>query len=228
MSHKILLIDDDQALLNMLQFVFKQAGYQVETARSGLEGLQKAFNFRPDLVVMDVAMPVMDGMTACERLRELTDVPIIMVTARTAEEDVLSGFRKGADDYVTKPFRVKELLARVEALLRRTHTSSQMDDLRMFRDGEIEINFSRRLLTVRGQQVKLTPIEFDLLSCLARNAGRVVTRETLLSEVWGQDYAENTQALKLYIRYLRQKIEQDPANPEYILTEWGVGYKFEL
>jgi len=152
---------------------------------------------------------------------------MIMLTARGTEEDIVGGLEMGADDYIIKPFRMSELLARLKAVLRRTDGSPELDDMRVFADGDLVINFSLREVTVRGELVNLTPTEYGLLSYMARNAGRVLPRELLLSQVWGEEYTEATQYLKLYIRYLRQKIERDPSNPEYILTEWGVGYRFE-
>jgi two-component system KDP operon response regulator KdpE len=150
-----------------------------------------------------------------------------MLTARGTEEDIVGGLEMGADDYIVKPFRMSELLARLKAVLRRANGPSELDDVRVFADGDLVINFSLREVTVRGQQVNLTPTEYGLLSYMARNAGRVLPRELLLAQVWGEEYAEATQYLKLYIRYLRQKIEKDPGNPEYIITEWGVGYRFD-
>jgi DNA-binding response OmpR family regulator len=224
---RILLIDDDEKLTHLLQIFLTRKGYNVSVANSGREGLQLAYQFHPDLVILDLMMPGMDGWTTCKRLRDVSDVPIIMLTARGTEEDIVGGLEMGADDYIIKPFRMSELLARLKAVLRRTDGSPELDDVRVFADGDLVINFSMREVTVRGELVNLTPTEYGLLSYMARNAGRVLPRELLLSQVWGEEYTEATQYLKLYIRYLRQKIERDPSNPEYILTEWGVGYRFE-
>lgn len=226
-NQRILVVDDDDKLTHLLDIFLTRNGYQVSVANSGRDGLQLAYQLHPDLVILDVMMPGMDGWTTCERLREVSDVPIVMLTARGTEQDIVGGLEKGADDYIVKPFRVSELLARIRAVLRRKKGASEVEDMQVFADGDLSINFSKREVTVRGQVTNLTPTEFELLSCLARNQGRVLSREMLLSKVWGDEYVEATQYLKLYVRYLRQKIEKDPSNPEYILTEWGVGYRFE-
>ncbi len=226
-KQRILVIDDDAKLTHLLNIFMSRNGYDVSVANSGRDGLQLAYKLHPDLVILDVMMPGMDGLTTCARFREVSDVPIIMLTAKGTEKDIVDGLEKGADDYVVKPFRVSELLARVKAVLRRRSGKPDAAELQVFGDGEITINMSKREVIVRGSEVNLTPTEYDLLMCLVRNRGRVLSREMLLAHVWGDEYVEATQYLKLYIRYLRQKIEQDPSNPEYILTEWGIGYRFE-
>ncbi len=224
---RILVIDDDDKLTHLLQLFLSRNGFDVSVANSGQEGLKLAYQVHPDLIILDVMMPGMDGMVTCERLREVSDVPIVMLTAKGTEQDIVGGLEKGADDYIVKPFRVAELLARIKAVLRRAQNKSDIDETGVYADGDLIINFSRRQVIVRGQEVNLTPTEYELLTCLVRNAGRVIPRELLLAQVWGDEFVEATQYLKLYIRYLRQKIEKDPSNPEYILTEWGVGYRFE-
>jgi len=224
---RILVVDDDDKLTHLLQLFLSRNGFDVSVANSGQEGLKLAYQVHPDLIILDVMMPGMDGMVTCERLREVSDVPIVMLTAKGTEQDIVGGLEKGADDYIVKPFRVAELLARIKAVLRRAQNKSDIDETGVYADGDLMINFSRRQVIVRGQEVNLTPTEYDLLTCLVRNAGRVIPRELLLAQVWGDEFVEATQYLKLYIRYLRQKIEKDPSNPEYILTEWGVGYRFE-
>lgn len=221
------MVDDDDKLTHLLQLFLSRNGFDVSVANSGQEGLKLAYQVHPDLIILDVMMPGMDGMVTCERLREVSDVPIVMLTAKGTEQDIVGGLEKGADDYIVKPFRVAELLARIKAVLRRAQNKSDIDETGVYADGDLMINFSRRQVIVRGQEVNLTPTEYDLLTCLVRNAGRVIPRELLLAQVWGDEFVEATQYLKLYIRYLRQKIEKDPSNPEYILTEWGVGYRFE-
>jgi len=224
---KILIIDDDEKLTRLVQLFLGQHGYEVHTAASGLEGLQMAYDLHPDLVVLDIMMPGMDGWVVCNRLRDVSDVPIIMLTAKDGERNIVEGLESGADDYVVKPFSMSELLARIRALLRRASQDSRVEEMKVFDNGELVINFSKREIVVRGQSVNLTPTEFELLSCLVKNEGRVLPHTVLLRQVWGDEYVGETQYLKLYIRYLRQKIERDASNPEYILTEWGVGYRFE-
>lgn len=226
-KQRVLVIDDDDKLTHLLQIFLSRNGFEVSVANSGRDGLKLAYQAHPDLIILDVMMPGMDGMMTCERLREVSDVPIVMLTAKGTEEDIVGGLEKGADDYIVKPFRVSELLARIKAVLRRANNKSEVDETGVYADGELMINFSRREVIVRGEQISLTPTEYDLLLCLVRNTGRVLPRELLLAQVWGEEFVESTQYLKLYIRYLRQKIEKDPSNPEYILTEWGVGYRFE-
>lgn len=226
-KQQILVIDDDDKLTHLLQIFLSRNGFEVAVANSGQDGLKLAYQAHPDLIILDVMMPGMDGMMTCERLREISDIPIVMLTAKGTEEDIVGGLERGADDYIVKPFRVSELLARIKAVLRRASNKSQVDETGVYADGELMVNFSRRQVIVRGEQISLTPTEYDLLMCLIRNAGRVLPRELLLAQVWGDEFIESTQYLKLYIRYLRQKIEKDPSNPEYILTEWGVGYRFE-
>ncbi|MBN1936912.1 MAG: response regulator transcription factor [Anaerolineae bacterium] len=226
-KQRILVIDDDDKLTHLLQIFLSRNGFEVSVANSGQDGLKLAYQAHPDMIILDVMMPGMDGLVTCERLREVSDVPIVMLTAKGTEEDIVGGLERGADDYIVKPFRVGELLARLKAVLRRSKGKPEVDETGAYADGELMINFSRREVIVRGEQISLTPTEYDLLLCLVRNEGRVLPRELLLAQVWGDEFVESTQYLKLYIRYLRQKIEKDPSNPEYILTEWGVGYRFE-
>ena len=187
--------------------------------------MRKAYQEHPDIVLLDVMMPNMDGWEVCRRLRELSDVPILFLTAKTSIRDVVRGLELGADDYVVKPFDNAELVARVKAHLRRKPTQQTTEEL-IFDGGNLTINFLNRQVSVRGNTVELTPKEFDLLAILARNAGRVLTRSELLSQAWGPEYAEARESLKLYVHYLRKKIERDPDNPDYVLTARGVGYRF--
>jgi len=223
---KVLVIDDDVALTRVIQLGLEQEGYEVIVADSGIEGLRQAYDAHPDLVILDVMMPGLDGWKTCQRLREISDVPIIMLTAKDGEVDVIKGLELGADDYITKPFSTEELVARMRALLRRARLPSSPHRPTVYTDGELVVDFSKHRVMVRGKRVNLTPTEFRLLSCLVRNAGRVIPHETLLAQVWGPEYIGEIQYLKLYIRYLRQKIEKDPSKPQYILTEWGIGYYF--
>lgn len=224
----MLVIDDDKDLAFMLKSQLERKDYKVVTASDGREGLQKAYQVRPDLVLLDLMMPGMDGWEVCQRLRELSNVPIIMLTARSMKGDVVRGLEAGADDYLTKPFSAAELYARIQAVLRRSNRENGQGDSRsaFYTNGHLSIDFDRRIVTVRGERIDFTPTEFKLLSCLVRNEGRVLPHRYLLNEVWGPEYANDIDYVKLYIRYLRLKIEDDPSNPVYIQTEWGVGYRF--
>ena len=225
MKETILIIDDDAALAKIVQINLEREGYRTVVASSGVEGLQKAYSNQPNLVILDIMMPGMDGWVTCRRLREISDVPIIMLTARGMEADVVKGLELGADDYIVKPFGTKVLLARIHALLRRTDASATKKPP-IYSDGELTVDFVKRVVTVRSERVDLTPTEFKLLSNFVQNEGRVLPHSYLLTQVWGPEYVDEVNYLKLYVRYLRQKIEKDPSNPEYILTEWGVGYRF--
>ncbi|RME46759.1 MAG: DNA-binding response regulator [Chloroflexi bacterium] len=226
MSDKILVIDDDTHLLKIVEVFLKEEGYQVFTAKEASHGLRQAFNKQPDLVLLDVMMPEVDGWETLTRLRAISDMPIIMLTAKDKETDVVKGLDLGADDYVTKPFDPDELKARIAATLRRARMPATPQQTAAYADDHLHIDFVRRRVEVKGESINLTPTEFRLLTCLVRHAGHVVPHRVLLSEVWGPEYVDETQYLKLYVRYLRQKIEKDPGNPEYILTEWGEGYYF--
>jgi two-component system KDP operon response regulator KdpE len=212
----------------MLQAQLERKDYRVVAASSGRDGLQKAYQYRPDLVILDIMMPGMDGWEVCRRLRELSNVPIIMLTARSLKGDVVKGLEAGADDYLTKPFSAMELDARIQAVLRRSSGNNGQGNSRssFYSNGHLDIDFDRRIVKVRDERIDLTPTEFKLLSCLVRNEGRVLPHRYLLTEVWGPEYADEVDYVKLYIRYLRLKIEDDPSDPAYILTEWGIGYRF--
>jgi DNA-binding response OmpR family regulator len=224
----ILVIDDDQDLTLMLKAQLERKNHRVVVASSGREGLQKAYQARPDLIILDIMMPGMDGWEVCRRLRELSDVPIIMLTARNMKGDVVKGLESGADDYITKPFSATELEARIQAVLRRSGNANGYGKARssFYSNGYLTIDFDRRIVKVCGESVDLTPTEFKLLSCLVRNEGRVLPHRYLLTEVWGPEYADEVDYVKLYIRYLRLKIEENPSDPVYIQTEWGIGYRF--
>ncbi len=225
MAEKILIIDDEETTVQLLTILFERRGYEVIKAYRAEDGLRKAYRTHPDLVLLDIMMPDMDGWEVCRRLRELSDVPIIFLTARSEIRDVVRGLELGADDYIVKPYDNDEVVARVRAHLRRAPTSSISEEL-AFDGGNFRINFLNREVRVRGRTIHLTPKEFNLLGVLVRNAGRVLTRTELVTEAWGPEYADAIDSLKLYIHYLRQKIETDPQNPEYILTSRGVGYRF--
>jgi DNA-binding response OmpR family regulator len=222
----ILIIDDDQDLGRIVQLSLDREGYQTVIATSGLEGLQEAYRVQPDLVILDIMMPGMDGWEVCRRLGEMSNVPILMLTAKGTEADIVKGLQIGADDYLTKPFSVAELIARIQALLRRAASQLQTDKPSVFSIGNLTIDLNRRMVMRDGELVDLTPTEFKLLECFVTHRNRVLPHRFLLTEVWGSEYIDETNYLKLYVRYLRRKLEEDPANPQLIVTEWGVGYRF--
>lgn len=225
MAERILVVEDDVALSQMLTTYLERRGFDVWVASRGREALRLAYKSRPALVILDIMMPGMNGWQACERLRELSDVPIIMLTAKAEERDVLKGFQLGADDYVKKPFSLEELYARIRAVLRRVDQGAGATD-EVYDDGTLRIDLQRRQVFRDAKVVDLTPTEYRLLDCLVRNKGRVVGHEELLEEVWGVSYTGARDSLALYIRYLREKLESDPGEPHYILNRWGMGYWF--
>jgi two-component system KDP operon response regulator KdpE len=225
---KILIIDDDPDILEVVSLTFTMQWHdcQVVTANAGQPGLDMVETEHPDVVLLDIVLPDMDGYEVCRQIRAFSDVPIIMLTARDAEIDKVRGLETGADDYVTKPFSHLELLARVRAVLRRAAMPLPTSSVPDFSMGRLTINFARREATVDGKPANLTPTEYTLLYHLVRNAGQVLPHTTLLAKVWGHEYTEEVDYLKVYIRRLREKIEEDPQNPRLILTERGVGYRF--
>ena len=225
MPHKILIIDDDENTLWLLSTLLQHNSFEVIKSVTANDGLAFARDQKPDLVLLDVMMPEMDGWEVCRRLREISAVPIIFLTAKSSVKDVVKGLEIGGDDYIVKPFDNQELLARIRTQLRRGASDNTSDEL-TFGGGDLRINFLTREVTVYGQPIELTPKEFTLLSVLARNAGRVLTRSELITQTWGPEYGEANESLKLYIHYLRKKIERDPNKPEFILTSRGVGYRF--
>jgi two-component system KDP operon response regulator KdpE len=225
MSDRILIVDDDITLLDLLKQSLEKAGYKVLTATNGIDGLQMVYGDKVDLIILDVMMPRMDGWETCNRIREISDVPIIMLTAKDKESDTLKGFQCGVDDYVTKPFSFSELSARVRAVLLRTRKAPPDKRRRVYVFDQLVVDADNSRVTLRAKPVSLTPTEFQLLLTLAENAGRILSHEQLLSRVWGPEYVGETGYVKRYIWYLRQKIEDDPSNPQYILTERGFGYK---
>ena len=222
---RILVVDDEKTLVKGMKFNLENEGYEVECAYDGAAALELAREGRFDLIILDVMMPEMDGLEACMKIREFSNVPIIMLTAKSEDADKLMGFECGADDYLTKPFNILELKARVRALLRRTAAAAakqqEAGDLTV---GHIRLDPAERSAWKDGVQVELTAKEFDLMELLMRNPGRVYSRENLLNVVWGYEYAGDYRTVDVHVRRLREKLELDPANPEYILTKWGVGY----
>lgn len=225
MTDRILIVDDDLTLIELLSQCLEKTGYKVLSATNGIDGLQMVYKNKVDLIILDVMMPRMDGWETCSRIREISDVPIIMLTAKDEEADALKGFQCGVDDYVTKPFSFAELTARVKAILQRARKAPPDKQRRVYVFDELVVDADNSQVTVRGKPVSLTPTEFQLLLNLAENAGRILSHEQLLSQVWGPEYVGETGYVKRYVWYLRQKIEDDPSNPQYILTERGFGYR---
>ncbi len=226
MSDRILIIDDDLTLIDLLSQALEKAEYKVLSATNGIDGLQMLYKNKVDLVILDVMMPRMDGWETCARIRDISDVPIIMLTAKDKEEDTLKGFQCGVDDYVTKPFSFAELTARVKAVLQRARKTLRDEERqRVHVFDELVVDADNSQVTLRGKPISLTPTEFQLLLTLAENTGRILSHEQLLSQVWGPEYVGEAGYVKRYIWYLRQKIEDDPSNPQYILTERGFGYR---
>jgi DNA-binding response OmpR family regulator len=225
MAEKLLILDDDVALSEMLAYRLEARGFSVMVAHDGREGLRAACEAHPDLVILDVNMPEMDGFEVSRRLREVSDVPIVMMTARTGKEDVARGFEAGANDYVKKPIFFSDLEKRIQAYLKRGN-GREADDLR-YDDGVLRIDLANGHVYRRGMRVRLSPTELRLLSCLLHAQGRVTGQAELLSLVWGEDSLDGVESLSRSIHSLREKLEEDPAEPAYIRTEWGKGYRFK-
>ena len=223
---KILIVDDEELLVKGIRYNLQNEGYEVVTGSNGEEAVQLAADPEVGLIVLDVMMPVMDGMEACRRIREFSDVPIIMLTAKTEDMDKLLGFDQGADDYLTKPFNILELKARIRALLRRSGSHRDTQQKRLTR-GSITVDTSARNAYKNGTLVELTAKEFDLVELLMRHPNRVFSRENLLDMIWGDDYRSDIRTVDVHIRRIREKLEDDPASPKAILTKWGVGYYFK-
>ena len=222
---KILVVDDEKTLVKGIKFNLENEGYEVECAYDGAAAVELARNNRFDLLILDVMMPEVDGLEACMRIREFSNVPIIMLTAKSEDADKLMGFECGADDYLTKPFNILELKARVRALLRRA-AGVQRQQGSVLTAGDLSLNTEERVAIRGGKTVDLTAKEYDLIELLMRNPRRVYSRENLMNVVWGYTYAGDYRTVDVHIRRLREKLEQDPAEPEHIMTKWGVGYYF--
>ncbi len=222
----ILIVDDEPRIRDFVRMNLEIEHYIVIEADNGIEALDQLREHLPDLVVLDVMMPEMDGFETLKAMREVSTVPVIMLTVRQDEQDRIRGLDLGADDYIAKPFNPRELLSRIRALLRRSLLPPPARKTEIVVDPDLKIDFSRREVMVRGKKVVLRPTEYRLLYHLVNNAGHLLTHETLLSKVWGREYRDEAHYLRLYITYLRQKIEKDPGHPQYILTERGVGYRF--
>jgi DNA-binding response OmpR family regulator len=221
---RILLIDDSESECAIVSRRLEHHGYAVSSAADGAEGLRKLYDLRPNLILLDVVMPGLDGWQALERIREVSDVPVIMLTARDSELERVRGLRGGADDYIAKPFSAAELVARVDAVLRRTKDTGELRDV--YREGEVAIDFVAGEVRVRGALVALTPLELRLLTTFTDHPGQVLSRDQLLDLVWGDAHTRGGDEVKLYVRYLRLKIERDPGHPELIETVRGFGYRY--
>lgn len=224
---KILVVDDEKLLVKGIKFNLENEGYQVAAAYDGEEAIALARNGDIDLIVLDLMMPNIDGLEACMRIREFSNVPIIMLTARSEDTDKIIGFEYGADDYITKPFNIMELKARIRAMLRRYGNQNHKEKQTRISIGHITLDTDERNAYKNGEVVELTAKEFDLTELLMRNPGRVYSRESLLNLVWGFDYQGDIRTVDVHVRRLREKLESNPADPEYILTKWGVGYYFK-
>lgn len=226
-DQKVLLIDDDADLLHLAGLLFKKAGAQVFTARDGLEGISKLFTCNPNLIILDVMMPGTNGFEVCQRIRQVSNAPIIMLTALNHEQEMLRGLESGADDFLSKPFNADVLLARARTVLRRSANGSAQNSNFQFNNGHLSIDIEKRHVLVDERRVKLTPIEFRLLVYLARNSGKVLTFNHILSNVWGDEYKGSVDYVHVYVSHLRNKIEENAKQPRYVLTVHGVGYMFE-
>lgn len=222
---KILVVDDEALLVKGIRFNLQNDGYDVITGSDGLQAVQLAKNESPDLIILDVMMPEMDGLTACARIREFSQVPIILLTAKVQDMDKLMGFEQGADDYITKPFNILELKARVRALLRRAKIN-HLEKTELLEYGTIALDLQARNAYKNGVLVDLTAKEFDVIELLMRNPNRVYSRENLLDILWAYEYRSDIRTVDVHIRRLREKLEENPAEPQYIVTKWGVGYYF--
>ena len=226
-AKRILVVDDEPRMIGFIRMNLELEGYQVLEAHTGLEALDMIRTQLPDLVLLDVMMPELDGFETLRMLREFSSIPVIMLTAKGEEDDKVYGLELGADDYVTKPFGSRELSSRVRAVLRRAEMPSASPETAILRiDDRLSVDFNRREVVVVGEHIKLRPTEYRLLYHLIENAGWTVPHEQLLAKVWGYEYRDETHYVRLYVNYLREKIEEDPSNPKYILTERGVGYRF--
>ncbi len=224
---KILVVDDEKVILKGIKFNLEQEGYTVETAMDGEEAVRLAHDESIDLILLDLMLPKIDGFTVCRTIRGFSNVPIIMLTAKGEDIDKILGLEYGADDYITKPFNIREVTARIKAILRRVNPEPKGDREKVIVSGDIRLDYNFRRVLVKGQAVELTSKEFDLLELFLRNPGKVYTRENLLDIAWGFDYPGDVRTVDVHIRRLREKIEQNPAEPRYIRTKWGVGYYYK-
>ena len=226
MAKRILLVDDEPLILKGLRFTLEQEGYEILTAADGEEALQVFFENPVDLVLLDVMLPKLDGIQVCQRIREGSNVPILMLTAKGEDMDKILGLEYGADDYMTKPFNILEVKARIKTVLRRAAQPAASEEKKIIRVHDMEVNIVNRSVTLGGKEIRLTAKEFDLLQLFITNRGKVFSRETMLETVWKYDYMGDARTVDVHIRRLREKIERNTAQPEFIFTKWGVGYYF--
>jgi DNA-binding response OmpR family regulator len=226
-SARILLVDDEQSIQTLLSYPLRKDGYHVTSVLDGGEAVQRFEDGRFDLVILDLMLPRVDGVEVCRQLRSRSQVPIIMLTAKGSETDKVAGLEVGADDYITKPFSMREFRSRVKAALRRSRMSGENDGDEAIESDGLTIDFRRRMVTLQEQEVPVTYVEFEILGALARSPGRVLTRETLLEHVWGDSEYRDPRTVDVHIRHLREKLEQDPKQPEFLFTVRGVGYRFK-
>ncbi|MBM3945460.1 MAG: response regulator transcription factor [SAR202 cluster bacterium] len=229
MSQKVLVVEDEVNLLEAVKYNLEREGFTVLSATDGEQGLEIAHASKPDLVILDVMLPKMDGLEVCRLLRKQSSVPVLMLTAKAQEVDRVVGLEIGADDYVSKPFSMRELMARVRALLRRARASGSTDDTAgaVLTAGDLEVDTGSHIAKLKGEVLEMKPREFQLLSLLMTNRSRVLTRDQILERLWGHDYIGDSRTVDVHIRWLREKIEPDPAHPRRIATVRGVGYRFE-
>ncbi len=226
-STRILLVDDEQSIQTLLSYPLRKDGYHVTSAQDGREALQRFEEGRFDLVILDLMLPKLDGVEVCRELRSRSQVPIIMLTAKGSETDKVAGLEVGADDYITKPFSMREFRSRVKAALRRSRMAGKPPEEEAIDHGELKIDFGRRMVTLHGEEVRVTYVEFEILGALARSPGRVLSRETLLEHVWGDSEYRDPRTVDVHLRHLREKLESDPKEPEFLFTVRGVGYRFK-
>ena len=226
MGKRILLVDDEPLILKGLKYTLEQEGYETESAMDGEEALAMFDSGNFDLILLDVMLPKMDGISVCQRIREHSDIPIIMLTAKGEDMDKILGLEYGADDYMTKPFNILEVKARIKSILRRASQPVAAENRKVIRVHDMEVNVANRSVSLAGKDVRLTAKEFDLLQLFITNRGKVFSRETMLETVWKYDYMGDARTVDVHIRRLREKIERNPAQPEFIFTKWGVGYYF--
>lgn len=228
MARKILVVDDEKLIVKGLKFSLEQDDYEVDAAYDGEEGLKLATENQYDIILLDLMLPKMDGYEVCQKIREFSDVPIIMLTAKGEDMDKIMGLEYGADDYMTKPFNILEIKARIKAIIRRSRskekTSGEQDHI--IRDRDLELDTASRRLTIAGTPYSLTSKEFEVLELLVRNKGKVFSREELLTKIWGEDYEGDERTVDVHVRRLREKIEKNPKEPKYVFTRWGVGYYY--
>jgi DNA-binding response OmpR family regulator len=224
---RILLVDDEHSVQTLLSYPLRKDGYHVTSAIDGQEALQRFAEARFDLVILDLMLPKLDGVEVCRQLRRRSQVPIIMLTAKGSETDKVAGLEVGADDYITKPFSMREFRSRVKAALRRSRMVGELPEEGSIEHDGLRIDFGRRMVTLGGEEVKVTYVEFEILSALARSPGRVLSRQTLLECVWGDSEYRDPRTVDVHIRHLREKLEKNPKEPEYLFTVRGVGYRFQ-